>query len=165
MPRVPFESLPSDARLWVFPADRSLSSSEEEALLEEVDGFLDEWAAHGSPLTAAREWLERQFLLVAVDQRTVPPSGCSIDALVRRLRELGESRGLTLLEHGSVWYRAEDGIRRVSRLEFAQLAARGQVRLTTPVFDTSITELAKLRGGEWERPAGASWHRRAFFRN
>ena len=165
MPRVAFESLPSDARLWVFPADRSLSPPEEEALLEQVDDFLEEWAAHGVPLTAGREWLEGQFLFVAVDQRTVPPSGCSIDALVRRLRELGEARGLTLVEHGAVWFRADGGVRRVTRPEFAQLAARGEVRLTTPVFDTSITELSKLREGEWERPAGASWHRQAFFRN
>jgi hypothetical protein len=163
MPRIPFHQLPDEARLWVFPANRRLGASEEEALLDQVEEFLSSWAAHGDPLEAGMDWREGRFLLVAVDEGAAHPSGCSIDALVNRLKELGGQDDLTLVDHSPVWYRAEDGIRCLSRPEFKRLVEEGRVDHSTPVFDTSITRMAQLRQGEWERPAGTSWHRRAFF--
>ena len=76
MPRIPFSELPPDARLWAFPANRPLFPEEEARILEEVDTFLEGWATHGTPLTAARDWRYGWFLLVAVDESTAPPSGC-----------------------------------------------------------------------------------------
>ncbi len=165
MPRKPFHELPDPSRLWVFPVSRPLNSQEEDALLGRVDGFLDEWTAHGSPLSAGRDWREGRFLLVAVDESTAPPSGCSIDALVKELKAVGGELGADLLDHAPVWYRENGEVRRVSRPEFKILVEARKVNLDTPVFDHAITRLQELRSGEWEKPAGASWHRRAFFRN
>ena len=55
------------------------------------------------------------------------PSGCSIDALVRRLREVGDEIGSSLIDHSPVWYRAKDGVRSVSRAGFQGLVDRGEV--------------------------------------
>jgi hypothetical protein len=55
MPRISFEELPSDARLWIFAAERQLSSEESTVVLAETDAFIDQWTAHGVPLTAGRE--------------------------------------------------------------------------------------------------------------
>ena len=82
MPRVDFDQLPDDARLWIFPAERPLSESEQAQLLAVVDPFIDQWGAHAVPLTAGREMRYDRFLFVAVDQRQAGPSGCSIDALL-----------------------------------------------------------------------------------
>jgi hypothetical protein len=147
----------------VFPATRTLSPAEEEALLAEVDEFLQGWEAHGRPLMAGREWLEGRFLMVAVDDRSVPPSGCSIDALVNRLEGLGRDHGLTLVDRSAVWFRAEGGVRCLTRPAFKGLAKEGAVDLSTVVFDLSITRVAEFRNGAWEKPVEASWHRRAFF--
>ena len=49
MPRVPFDSLPSDARVWVFGAANELTPPASERLLDAVDAFLGQWNAHGSP--------------------------------------------------------------------------------------------------------------------
>jgi len=122
------------------------------------------WAAHGAPLTAGRDWREGRFLLIALDESTVPPSGCSIDSMTSVLKELGREWGTSFLDHSPVWFRDETGVRQVSRGEFKVLAQAGDVNLDTPVFSNEIVRLSQLQGGEWERPAGASWHRRAFFR-
>jgi len=98
MPAVPFPSLPDDARLWVFAADRPLAGDAERALLDAADRFLAGWAAHGAPLRAARDWRDAHFLAVAVDQRTEGASGCSIDGLFRSLRALEPEIGATLRE-------------------------------------------------------------------
>ena len=68
MPKIAFDRLPPDARVWVFPAQRPLSPEDEGRLLETVDGFLEDWAAHGKPLTAGRDWLHGRFLVVGVDE-------------------------------------------------------------------------------------------------
>jgi hypothetical protein len=132
-------------------------------MLLEVDGFLDEWAAHGVPLRSARDLSHGQFLLVGVDEGAETPSGCSIDALVNRLKELGSGLGVTLVEHGPVWFRVGAEVRTVSRPEFRKLVGEGRVTPDTPVFDTSLTRVAELRSHGLERPVRESWHGPAFF--
>lgn len=163
MPLVSLGSLPDDARMWVFAAERGLTQSEAEAVLATVDGFLGVWAAHGRPLRSARELRESQFLIVAVDEAAAGASGCSIDALVREIRGLEQQLGVSLVDHGPIVFRDGGAIRRVARDEFADLARDGRVTLETVVFDNTIARLAALRGGGWELPASASWHGRAFF--
>jgi hypothetical protein len=164
MPRIDFSDLPDHGRLWVFPASRRLSLDESARLLSEADAFLDGWAAHGAPLVSGRVMVEGHFLLVGVDEDAEAPSGCSIDALVNRLTELGQEQGVTLVEHAPVWYRKGDTVCAVSRPEFRARVAAGDVDLDTPVFDTTLTRLSALRGGGLERPARESWHGKAFFR-
>jgi hypothetical protein len=156
-----FPALPDEARFWAFGVSRPLSPDEEEALLIRVDAFLSAWKAHGHPLSAARAWVEKRFLWVAVDERIAPPSGCSIDALVRSLRELEGELGVEMVGGGALWIRdGEAGIQRVSRAEFKQGVADGWIVPSTPIFDLTLTRVGEVRGGGWERPAGESWPRR-----
>ncbi len=164
MPRVSFEDLPARGRLWVFPSSRALTVAEAEALLDEVDTFLDGWAAHGAPLRSGRMLVEDRFLLVGVDEDAEAPSGCSIDALTGRLRALGRTVGVDLLDHTPVFYRGEDAVESAPRSEFRAMAAAGEVGPATRVFDTTLTRIGDLREGGLERPAHASWHGRAFVR-
>ena len=163
MPRVEFDKLPEDARVWIFSAERALTSAEQSRLLGEVDTFLNQWGAHDMPLTAGRDIRYDRFLFVAVDQRAVGPSGCSIDALVRQMKALQGEIGVELVNHAPVLFRQGDLISRVSRDQFAKLVARGDIDVGTTVFDTTLTRLGDVRQGRWETRAGDSWHGRAFF--
>ena len=156
----PLDALPDTARLWIFGASRDLTPSEEARLLAEVDAFLDGWKAHGHPLAAARDWRYGRFLLVGVDDGVTPPSGCSIDALVRRLKGLEREIEVSLVGSAPVWFRDNGEIRRVSRPDFKALAREGRVDGDTVVFDLSLTRLEELRAGRWELPARSSWHAR-----
>ncbi|HEX9886391.1 MAG TPA: hypothetical protein VGA70_07870 [Longimicrobiales bacterium] len=163
MPRIDFDALPDDARLWVFGASRPLHAEQADLLLAEVDAFLGGWAAHGSPLTCARDWRHGRFLLVAVDERSVPPSGCSIDAMVRVLKELEARLNASLVDNAPVWYRDGKGVVQASRSEFSRLARDGLVGPGTVVFDGTVTRVADVRAGAWEAPARDTWHGKAFF--
>jgi len=158
MPTIDFSNLPDLARVWVFASLRPLSDAEERELLLGVDRFLEEWRAHGEPLTSARDWREDRFLTIGVDQRDAHASGCSIDGLYRVLKEVERSVGTQLLGGGTIHYRAPSGqIRSLQRHEFAEAAERGEVTRDTPVFDLTVSSV-----GEWiaefEKPAGRSWH-------
>jgi len=159
----PFASLPDSARLWTFGVSRPLSEQEEGRLLDVVDAFLERWRAHGEELSAARDWRYGRFLLVAVDDRVTPPSGCSIDALTRTLGALEKDLGVEIIGGAPIWYRdpgADGHIRRVSRSEFKQAGAEERVTGQTVVFDPALTRLGELREGKWERRAGDGWHTR-----
>ena len=163
MPRVGFEQLPEHARLWIFAAQRELDDPERARVLEEVDRFIDQWTAHNVPLTAARDWRQGRFLMIGVDEEAAGLSGCSIDALVRRMKVLQEELGVELVNNAPVLFKNGGTIERVSRERFAELVEAGAVSLETPVFNNTLTRVRDLRAGCWEVRAEDSWHRQAFF--
>jgi hypothetical protein len=157
MPLVEIEKLPDDARTWVFGADKPINASASGTLLREVDGFLSQWRAHGSPLTVGRDWKYARFLTVAVDQSTAGASGCSIDGLFRTLKALEPNLGASLVTSGLIFFRDENGaIQSVDRDQFTTLGAEGRIAPGTQVFDPTVTTL-----GEWkarfELNLGDSW--------
>ena len=158
MPLIPFDSLPDDARLWVFGARAPLDDVDSTRLLDAVDLFLKSWTAHGTPLTCARDFREEHFLLVAVDERASDASGCSIDGLFRLLKEAEGGIGTSFLGGGLVHFRGIAGlVLSCTRREFEHMSAMGEVDGGTMVFDTSVTTLADHRA-RFERPARESWH-------
>lgn len=158
MPIVPFDSLPDDARVWVFGTDRALDIAEASRLLGVVDSYLSRWAAHGTPLASARDWRDDHFLTIAVDQRTAGASGCSIDALFHQLQDLERALGIAIVGGGRIFYRDAQGtVHATDRATFADLAERGAVAPGTPVFDPTVTTLGTWRAG-FERRASESWH-------
>lgn len=164
MPRIDFAQLPDDARLWVFPVQDKLEGEQATALHDAVRTFLDGWEAHGTPLSGGYTVEDDRMVLVAVDQASVPPSGCSIDSMVRVLKGLERSLGKRMLNQAPVYFRDESGeIRSLSRAGFRAAAREGQVSPDTRVFDTTLTELGAYRAGRLEVPARESWHGAVFF--
>ena len=158
MPIVPFDSLPDDARVWVFGTDRALDAAAATRLLDVVDAYLSRWAAHGTPLTSARDWRDDHFLTIAVDQRPAGASGCSIDALFHQLQELERALGIAIVGGGRIFYRDGRGsVQATDRATFIDLAERGSVTPEAPVFDPTVTTLGAWRTG-FERRASESWH-------
>jgi hypothetical protein len=99
--------------------------------------------------------------MVGVDDAVEPPSGCSIDALLRVLREIERALGVELVGHAPVWYRDSSGAPvRVSRPDFKDRARQGIIHAETPVFDLSLTRVGDLRSGRFEGPVRERWHAR-----
>jgi hypothetical protein len=157
MPLVQIDVLPDDARTWVFGADKTINVPASDTLLREVDGFLSQWRAHGSPLTVGRDWKYGRFLTVAVDQSTAGASGCSIDGLFRTLRGLEPKLGASLVTSGLIFFRDETGaIQSVDRDQFTALGAQGKIASDTRVFDPTVTTLREWRA-RFELGLGDSW--------
>ncbi len=157
MPVVHFESLPPDARVWVFASDRPLRGADAKLLLGQVDAWLDQWKAHGAPLRSARDWRDDRFLAIGVDPTAEQASGCSIDALFRLLQDVEQRLDTSLVAGGRVFYRGPDGqVRVANRSDLSRLGAAGEVAATTPTFNTSLTDTRSWREA-FERPAGETW--------
>jgi hypothetical protein len=163
MPAVPFDQLPDDARLWVFASARPLNDGEQQRLLAHTDGFLRQWAAHGSPVVGGRELRHGRFLLVGADERATGVSGCSTDTLFRTLGDLERELGVELRDGSLVFFREEDGaVTSEPRPAFRQRALSGGVGPQTVVFDNTVPTVGDVRNGRWETEMQMAWHARAF---
>lgn len=153
-----FEELPDTARVWVYGVDKDVDGNSQSALLREVDAYLSDWTAHGVPLSAARDWRENRFLTIAVDQEQAGASGCSIDGLFRTLKGLEQKIGAGIVTSGLIFLRGRNRtIRSVTRDEFSELGAAGDVDGDTEVFDPSVITLGEWRARFTSRAAD-SWH-------
>jgi hypothetical protein len=157
MPIAPFDTLPDNARVWVFGSPKPLSENESTQLLARVDEFLADWKAHGEPLTAGRNLSEDRFLTIAADQNSAHASGCSIDGLFRSLKELENQMGTSLLDRSLVYFTDGSGIQAVHRDEFTSLAGAGKVNADTTVIDPTVTTLGEWRARFYSKAAN-SWH-------
>lgn len=153
MPYTEFDKLPDESKVWVFAASRPLTADEREIVGTEVPNFLSQWTAHGAPVPASHEIRDDQFLVIAADE-SASPSGCSIDALFRFVRALGDHLDIEMLDSGKIWFRDKAGeIRGADRSE---LRKSNQIQPESPVFDTSLDRLATYRQS-FEQPARNSW--------
>jgi hypothetical protein len=151
--RVNIDQLSNDAHVWIFGISPSLEPAQGEKLLRQVDAFLDEWAAHGTPIRAARDLKDSSFLIVAADENR-EKSGCSIDRMFGTLRQLERELDVAILDSNRVFFRDSDAVRATPRDQFRHAA-----NADTEVFDVLVERLGEVRSGSWVRPAAQSWHR------
>lgn len=159
MPRLDLNRLSDDAYAWIFGISPALDDSQQRAMLERVDAFLRDWAAHGTPIDSGREIRDGRFLVIAAEHNT-ERSGCSIDRLFGTLKQLEREFGVTILEPTRVFFRHGDG--RIDALSRAEFREKGDAH--TIVFDTTAETLGDIRSGAWERRAEESWHRQLLSR-
>ena len=152
MPHKSIEQLSDDAKVWVFGISPALSSEQGSHLLRQVDAFLDQWAAHGTPITSAREVRDGSFLIIAADE-TSETSGCSIDRLFGTLKSLEQQFGVAILDSNRIFFRDNGDVRAVPRAAFRNAAS-----LDSVVFDVTAQKLSDVRTG-FEKAARDSWHR------
>ncbi len=162
MSRIAFDQLPDPARLWVFAADRPLTTGERDALAGAVEAGLAAWNAHGSPVRWGWRIAHEQFLLIGVDETETALSGCSIDSAVHAIRALESRLGVSFLDNARIFYRGEAGVARATRPEFRELARSGAVDAETVVFNNVLETVGEFRRGLWEVPLRESWHAQAF---
>lgn len=157
-----FPTLPPQARLWIYQADRSLSHAETERLLSEAQQFVAQWKAHGTQLNARAEVVADRFLLFAVDEREQSATGCSIDASVHFVKQIGQKLGVDWFDRTKVVALDSDG--QLFDFDFRQtdeLVAAGTLTADTLIFSNNLTRKAEL-ADSWIVPAGQSWLGRYF---
>ena len=160
-----FSDRPGTARLWIHVARHGVPQASQEAVRDDLVSFFASWDSHGQPVSADMAWHDDRFLFVTahVNAEGASVSGCATDALVHAVSEAATAHNVAWAPALSVPYRAADGSVAVAdRAAFAKLARAHTVDATTPVFDPSLSTLGALHDGAFERPAGTSWHARAF---
>jgi hypothetical protein len=150
-----------NSRVWIYQADRNLTTKELQPIQERLDAFTATWEAHGKVLKAAAEIKYNRFLIFIVDEAQAPVTGCSIDKSVALLKGLEQEFNLNLFDRMQIAYRDEHGIQVCSKAAFEALIATGLVTADTVVFNNLALTYRALETA-WEVPAKESWHSQLF---
>lgn len=156
---VPFETLPKNARVWVYQSNREFSKYEVESINGNLEVFVNTWQRHGEDLSASFCIKYNQFIVLAVDENVNDVSGCSIDASVRVIKLLEEQYDLDLMNKLNVAFRIGKNINSVSMVDFQKYAKSGKITGDTIVFNNMIQSIAEYETN-WEIKAESSWHKR-----
>ncbi|MGB5273481.1 MAG: ABC transporter ATPase [Flavobacteriaceae bacterium] len=156
---VEFESLPEDARIWIYQASRSFSKAEIAEMEPALDNFIQEWTAHGQDLRAGYEIRYNRFIVLGLDQGMNMASGCSIDASVHFIQSLEKRYQVELLDKMNVSYKQGEYIAYKPLLEFKKMAKEKAVSEKTIVFNNLVNNKGEYLE-HWEVPASESWHAR-----
>jgi hypothetical protein len=153
------KNMPTDARVWVFQSNRSLSDAEVKHIENSGLSFITNWSAHGASLKASFDVLYNRFVVIAVDEKQAMASGCSIDKSVHFVKDLETQLNLNFFDRMQVAYRTTNEIVACSLSEFEKLASQNSVNATTIVFNNMVNTKASF-DTEWEVPLKQSWQSR-----
>ena len=157
-----FADLPDDARVWIYAFEQQLDEEGEQIIRQGLAPFMNQWVSHEASVRGAFEIFSHRFVVVAAHS-SEGISGCSIDSLVRNFKSFHSFHGLDGLKGGILYFRNEQGeVQAAAQLEFRDLVESGTVSAGTPVFQTTLQSLGRLRSGEFEAPFGDSFLSRAF---
>ncbi|PSL32338.1 hypothetical protein [Dyadobacter jiangsuensis] len=158
---IPFSDIDFQSRVWVYQANRELTSEETGIITETLKASLDTWEAHGKPLTASGKIFEHRFIVIAVDERDELPSGCSIDKSVHWLQEIGQRMNIDFFDRSLAYVDENDQVKTIPVPKIKQAVINETILPTTTVFDNQVATKAQWMN-RWKIPASNSWLSRYF---
>ena len=152
-------NLAPHSRLWIFQANRFLSADESLKINTSLKDFIRGWASHGNELYGDFNIQNDLFVMVGADESKSPTSGCSIDALTRKIKDLGEELGIDFFNRLNIAYEdPSTKINVVSMLEFKKLMGSDTITKQTTVYNNLVETVADLNEN-WRTNVGNSWHK------
>ena len=145
-----FPNLDSDSKLWIFQSTLKLDSKEENVIKKELDFFLKKWTSHGNNLKATYILFKSHFIIFSVDKFFFEASGCSIDKLFQKFRDIGLSVDKNFFERNYIFFELSDQkIRSFSMSEFKKKIIEENTIKPDFIYDNSISTISAL--SEWKK--------------
>jgi chemotaxis regulatin CheY-phosphate phosphatase CheZ len=158
---IPFENLPEESRIWIYQSNRKFSDEEVAEIENDLQIFVEDWAAHGTSLEASFITKYNRFIILAVNQDVQQATGCSIDKSVEFIQSLEQKYKVDLLDKMNVTYKQGEFLTHKSLLDFKRMAKEKAVSANTIVFNNLVNTIEEWKES-WEVPAEDSWHSRFF---
>jgi hypothetical protein len=152
-------TLPNNAKVFIFQADRKLTSSDLEVISTEMDLFIPKWATHGEELTAEYTVQNDFFLIIGNDEAKVATSGCSKDSLTHVIQSIGEKLKIDFFNRLNIAYQTSSGdFELTNMLNFKKMMQKDEIKQNTLVFNNLIEFKSDLLEN-WKIEVKNSWHK------
>ena len=150
-----FSSLDPDSKVWIFQSTVKLKTKEEAFLKKELDLFLYQWKSHGNNLQADYILFKSHFIIISVDKFFFEASGCSLDKLFKKMKDLGSFLDKDFFQRDYIFFEFSDHkIQNLKIREFKYNLSRNIIKPLV-IYDNSIYLLNQLRE-EWRKDI-VSW--------
>ena len=156
---VDFNDLNKNSKVWVFQS----SSIIPESLLDKVSNdskeFLDQLNSHGNSLKSSFKIIYNHFLIIAVENIQNEISGCSIDTIVRFIKDLELKYNLSFFDRLIIKYKEANNIKSVSLNEFKSICKTKKISDEITVFNNLVKNIDELEN-IWETNIHNTWLKR-----
>ncbi len=142
-------------KVWIYLSDKPVEGELKQQITDAGNAFVMNWKAHDVPLSASFDIVHDRFLVVRVDETQYNASGCSIDKLLRLVKQLEADHGLQLLNRLLVAYDCEEGIKVSHASDFKALLQKGDITSETLVYDTAASD--SVQYAVWKKPLKDTW--------
>jgi hypothetical protein len=156
---VPFNQLSPASKVWIYQADKKLTSQQINIISESLRAFTEQWLVHGAALEASFEIRYDQFIILAANDTA---SGCSIDTSVRIMKELGEKTGVDFFNRNLVGFLREKEVVLIP-LPKLKSAFHSEWNEESLYFNNAVSSKEEFLE-KWITPAKTTWLSRYAFK-
>ena len=139
------KSFNPDSKLWIFQSIEPLDESEVVFVSKSLEKFLFSWTSHGKKINSKSFVIKSHFIFVLVDSNFSKASGCSVDSLFKKIKELGNYLNKDLLKRNFISFQEKNS----KRVNFLPLIKFKKYIINNLnefiVFDNSISCLSDLK--------------------
>ena len=96
--RVDFNTLPDQAKVWLYQCSRPLQKAEITAIRNVAEEFLSDWESHGIPVEGAIDVVKDHFIRIAAFTDEPSMCGRAQDAQVNFVKEIELKLSLVLTD-------------------------------------------------------------------
>lgn len=157
---VEFQQLPAHARVWIYQANRAFNEQELAFIQPYLKQAVQDWNAHGAPLSGSFQIRFNQIIVIAVDEHYNAASGCSIDASTTWFKDLAYQLGIDFFDRSAALIQ-EDQLILFPLLGIKQAVAEGQITPESFIAIPQVKDLADYRAN-WPAKAKDSWLKKYF---
>lgn len=142
-------------KVWIYLSDKKLDGDLLNTINEKGQEFVKNWKAHDVPLTASFDVLHNRFIVVKVDETQYNASGCSIDKLLRLIKQFESDFHLQLLNRLLVAYKTEGGVEVVNASKIKELLFSKTTSPNTLVYNVAAANSDEF--ANWLQPLAETW--------
>lgn len=158
------ENFSPSSKVWIYQANRLFMLSEALEIEELLKQFSAKWRSHGAEVDAYANLFFGQFVVLMADESRTTVGGCSTDASVRFIKELGEKFQVDFFNRTNLAFLVKDKIQ-VLPMNQVQYAMDNQfINSDTLYFNNLVLTKEELENN-WIIPVKESWLAKRFFQS
>jgi hypothetical protein len=150
------EDFDDTCRVWIYQADRRFTMQEALQIEAMLDGFVEQWNTHGTPVKGFATMFFGQFIVLMADESGATVSGCSTDSSVRLIKSIEQTFQVALFNRQLLGFVMKDNIQLLPLAQLSYAVEHGFVTRDTLYFNNTVQTKAELQE-KWMIPAGNSW--------
>lgn len=142
-------------KVWIYLSDKELKGDLHQAVLKAGESFVQNWKAHDVPLSASFEIIHDRFIVVKVDETQYNASGCSIDKLLRLIKQLETDHQLQLLNRLLVAYKTDSGIEVIHSSKIKELLSSRELNENSLIYNVAASNSEEYKN--WQQSLKETW--------
>ena len=141
------KSFNPNSKLWIFQSLDFLDKEEIIFISKSIEQFIPSWNSHGKEIKSTSFIIQSHFIFVVVDSNFSQASGCSIDSLFIKIKEIGNSLNKDLLKRNFIAFQpsSSERINFLSLSDFKKYIKTNMLSSDFIIFDNSISVLKDFK--------------------